>query len=103
MPKNNWKVLNERQLVKNIAVNTKQIFVIVPKNYKKLLVPLFCPLCCYPMITKEDIAAYKKDHLCEKCSYKWDYKNIKKIINTKEYRSYLVNLQILKKPKLNFK
>lgn len=103
--KENWKKLNNRQIIKTITMANKNqtIFVIVPKNYKKLVVPLFCPLCFYPMNTKEDVSAYKKHHLCEKCSYKWDYKNIKNIIHTKEFEEYLNNLLILKRPKINLK
>jgi len=73
--KPSWKKLNEKQIVKVLAGENKEvIFVIVPRNYKKITIPLFCPLCGFPMKTKEDGIHYRKEKLCEKCSYKWAHK-----------------------------
>jgi len=100
----NWKKLNDRQVVSSITLdNNKTLFVIAPKDFKKKLVPLFCPLCDFPMISKEDVSSYKKHNLCEKCSYKWEYKNIKKIKGSEEFYEYLEVMKILKRTKLNFK
>lgn len=101
--KKTWEKLNDTQIIKTLEIANQTIFVIAPRDYKKKVVPLFCPLCTYPMNTKEDITAYKKHKLCERCSYKWEYKDIRNIINREEYYEYLEILKELKKPKINFK
>ena len=87
-----------------ITEQTKEtIFVIAPKNYEQSMVPLFCPLCEFPMIRKDDISEYKLHNLCSKCSYKWQGKNLKKIIQTEEYEKYIEEREELERPQLNLK
>jgi hypothetical protein len=81
-----WEKLNDKQIIKTIVVEDTldTIFVIAPKNYKKIHVPLFCPLCEFAMTTKEDILEYKKEKMCEKCSCKWS--NKKSLISDKNFK-----------------
>jgi hypothetical protein len=51
-----------------------KLMVIYPEEYKLLIVPLFCPLCKFPMKTKEDSQEFRKRKLCEQCSYEFGSK-----------------------------
>lgn len=90
-----WEKLNDKQVIKTItnSDNGDTIFIIAPKNFNKIHVPLFCPLCEFPMKTKEDIIEYNREKLCEKCSYKWsDKKDIiykKYFKDSDEWEKYL--------------
>lgn len=64
-----WKDLNSEQKMK-MACNGK-VIVIVSKDFEKTTVPLFCPVCEFPMKTKEDGLSYRKHGCCEKCDNRW--------------------------------
>lgn len=103
-----WEKLNDKQIIKTIAGDgIDTIFVIAPKNYKKMHVPLFCPLCELAMKTKEDITEYKREKMCEKCSYKWA--NKKDVIykrdfkDSDEWQEYLEYREQISKVVLNLK
>ena len=105
----NWEKLNDKQIIKTITIpdNGDAIFVIAPKNFNKTHIPLFCPLCEFPMKTKEDIAEYSREKLCEKCSYKWsDKKDViykKYFKDSDEWEEYLEYREKMSRIVLNIK
>lgn len=67
-----WKNLNCDQKMKSIY--NGKIIVIVSKDFEKITVPLFCPICDLPMKTKEDGLSFRKCGVCEKCDNRWSNK-----------------------------
>jgi hypothetical protein len=81
---------NDKQMK---IVRNGKVAVIAPKDLSKSVVPLFCPLCEFPMKTIEDSNSYKKMNCCEQCeihwtSYKDDFHLLK---NSKEWKEYISN------------
>ena len=44
---------------------------------RELIVPLFCPLCEFPMKTSDDSIAYTQCKTCDRCKNKWE--NVKNV------------------------
>ena len=53
------------------SVNNGKIVVIAPRDLHQTVIPLFCPLCTFPMITREDGHSYRKTNCCERCDLRW--------------------------------
>lgn len=69
---------------------------------KQTTVPLFCPLCEFPMKTIEDSVSYREYMLCNKCEQHW--KNIpKEQIDPKRWQEYLEERELTSRPIFNFK
>ena len=64
-----WQDLNSDQKMKTTCQG--KIIVIVSKDFEKNTIPLFCPICNFPMRTKEDGLAFRKVGCCEKCDNRW--------------------------------
>lgn len=104
----NWENLNDKQIIKTIITDSNDaVFIIAPKNFNETYVPIFCPLCEFPMKTKEDVSEYKRVQLCEKCSYKWsDKKNLiykKHFKDSDDWEEYLEHREQVSKIILNLK
>lgn len=48
-----------------------KVVVTLPENNDKVVVPLFCPMCQYPMKTSGDARSFKEHELCEMCVLFW--------------------------------
>ena len=44
-----------------------KVLVVRPLEASSTIVPLFCPLCSFPMRTLEDSISYRKSQCCEQC------------------------------------
>ena len=64
-----WKDLNADQKMKTTC--NGKLIIIVSKEFEKITVPLFCPICELPMKTKEDGLSFRKYGCCEKCDNRW--------------------------------
>lgn len=103
-----WKSLSNDKVIKTI-LNDK-IILIALKDYKKIITPLFCPICEFPMKTKEDGISYRKLGCCEKCDNIWtnrpgiDWeKNIWPDKSSKDWQDYYNERVILSRPIINIK
>ena len=96
-----WHKLNDKQVIKHLS--NERIMVIAPKDFKELVIPLYCPLCEFPMKTKEDGLAYRKVELCEKCDYRWTGKVESLDKESQEWIDYLQERVLLSKPIINIK
>ena len=67
--KEDWKNVGNGTIMKSMS--NDKIIVIAPTDLKKIVVPLFCPLCTYPMKTKEDSASYRNIGCCEICEMRF--------------------------------
>lgn len=47
-----------------------KVLVIRPSD-KSSLIPLFCPVCSFPMKTLNDTVAFRKHGCCDKCELYW--------------------------------
>lgn len=64
-----WSKLNNDKKIKTICNN--KIIVIASANFEETTIPLFCPLCEFPMKTKEDALSFRQSKCCEKCENRW--------------------------------
>jgi hypothetical protein len=89
-----------------------KVISISSRSSEKLIVPLFCPLCDYPMKTRDDSMSYKNLGCCEKCDIFWrsdkDFKKgiqefKKLIVPDKRWAEYHKNRINLSKSILNIK
>ena len=78
-----------------------KIIIVIPKNYKKLIVPLFCKLCKFPMRTKEDVEEFHKRKVCEQCSFEFQGKLPSK--KSKEWQNYIQNRRLKNRAIFNLK
>lgn len=94
---NKWHDIGNGKQIK--STSNGSVVVIAPKDLSQISVPLFCPLCEFPMVTIEDGNSYKKMKCCEKCELHWtSYKdNLSLIKKSKEWKEYISNR--LKRPK----
>jgi len=104
----NWESLDDQREIK--FTRDKKIAVIGPKGFKETVVPLFCPLCVFPMRTKEDSLAYHKRGVCEHCDMRWGSsrriarKNGPELIKkTKDWEDYIETRLKLNRPLINLK
>lgn len=49
-----------------------KVVVSEPVDNDKVVVPLFCPLCDYPMKTATDAKCFKEHKMCELCVLYWN-------------------------------
>lgn len=75
-------------------VRNGEVFVVAPTDLKETIIPLFCPLCHFPMLTREDGHSYRKLNCCDRCEMRWgsskklldeDFELVKKTDEWKEY------------------
>lgn len=81
--------------------NDGKIVVIKPKNHK--LIPLFCPLCNFPLKTIDDILSYRQYDSCDLCSLNFAITNLKNWQNgwrpsKEELVDYLDNKEKVSRP-----
>lgn len=62
-----------------------KIIILKPDQFDP--VPLFCPLCHFPMLTKEDAEAYRARKMCDYCYLFWGNREIE--INHPDYQRYI--------------
>jgi hypothetical protein len=86
-----------------------KVVIIEPEN-KDYIVPLFCPLCLFPMKTLDDSITYKKHKCCFKCEMRWssnpsgDWSNgWRPSENTDGWKEYLEERKLLGRPIFNLK
>ena len=88
-----WQSVGDGTRVKSLREG--KVIVLAPDDLKLTVVPLFCPLCELPMLTREDGHSYRKINCCERCDMRWastkeylseDFKLVKQ---TKEWKEYL--------------
>jgi len=84
-----------------------QVVVIKPSTC--FIVPLFCPVCKFPIKTANDTIAYKSFECCDLCAINFAYTNKEKWLNEnwrpnqEELKDYIIERQLLSKPKFNLK
>lgn len=59
------------------SLENGKILVISPSD-PKAIVPVFCPLCSFPMRTLEDSIAYRTHQTCAHCEMRWSGSNLGK-------------------------
>ena len=69
-------------------------------------IPLFCPKCKFPMLTKDDSFSYREHKCCHHCSY--TFKTEKGVItfpekDSEKWKQYLANRKENSRPKINIK
>lgn len=102
----NWESFGETKQIKRVCADS--VVVIAPNGFDKTVVPLFCPLCKFPMTTKEDALMYKQSGVCEQCTYKWSNISESKrksldFYASKEWSEYCNQRLLLLKPIINIK
>jgi hypothetical protein len=112
-----WHSLNSNYQAKYEC--NGQVIVIRPKTYK-LVVPLFCPICEFPLTTADDASTFREHSCCYKCdlywrrSYitRWEDKSINDGLGWRpsldplfweQWLDYLKRRTILEKPTIKFK
>jgi hypothetical protein len=63
-----WLQIDQNRLTK--ILNNGKILIVKPAN-KDLIVPLFCPICNFPMRTLQDSIAFRDVETCHMCDLKW--------------------------------
>lgn len=53
-----------------LSLEDGKILIIRPSD-KATLVPLFCPVCSFPMKTLDDSVAFRKHGTCDRCEMFW--------------------------------
>jgi hypothetical protein len=103
---NDWLSLDKHRETK--IFNNGRVVVVKPKN-KDLIVPLFCPLCCFPMRTQDDVVSFRENEVCNKCDLYWKKPNENKWATgwkpttEKEFLLYLKERELHSKPEIAFK
>lgn len=95
-----WFIFDSYREMK--VLNDGKLLVVRPFD-KIVAVPLFCPLCAFPMRTADDSVAYRKTRTCHKCNLKWDSEpeNVDK--TTEQFKDYLTERELLGRPLLIIK
>ncbi len=80
-----WKPLDQDRV---ICFATEHLVLIKPNNLgeQEVCVPLFCPVCLFPMKSSEDIISWKLEESCYICRIYWKerWKNQLAVKPTKE-------------------
>ena len=63
-----WLSLDEHR--ETAFLEAGKIILVKPKD-KSVIVPLFCPLCEFPMRTSEDSMTFRDSGVCHHCDLKW--------------------------------
>ena len=85
---------------KNIqSLMNDKIVVITTKDYEKTTVPLFCPVCEFPMKTSDDSVSYRKTFCCFKCENRW-FNNLTKQLkvadkDSEQWKEYIEERALL--------
>jgi hypothetical protein len=83
-----------------------KIVVITTKDYQKTTVPLFCPICDFPMKTSDDSVSYRKNLCCFKCENRWLNNLTKKLQNPDKeseiWKEYIEERALLSRTIFNF-
>jgi hypothetical protein len=92
-----WLPLDKNRVTK--FLNNGKVLVIRPKD-KEAVVPLFCPLCKFPLKTSEDVMSFRECGGCYPCDLRW----IKPKRETKGelWEEYLVEREQRSKPNITF-
>lgn len=64
-----WERLDDRREMKKL--NGGDVILVAPKSQREYIVPLFCPLCEFPMKTREDAEAFLDCRTCDPCKKEW--------------------------------
>lgn len=77
-----------------------KVIVIRPSD-STTVVPLFCPVCAFPMQNSDDSLAYRKKQCCDKC---WTFcRGSKDELPEEQWEEYLLEREIRAKPLFNLK
>jgi hypothetical protein len=60
---------------------TKEMYSIIIDDNDSDHVPLFCNVCCLPMLMAEDDTSYRTFQCCSRCSTMWAYQDKEKWSN----------------------
>lgn len=109
IPSESVKTENDKKIK---TIGDGKVLVVYSKNSHKLKVPLFCPLCDFPMKTQEDASSYKNKGCCDKCDVYWrsdksfelGIKKFKELIcTTDKWSEYYEHRNSLSKAIINIK
>lgn len=90
---NSWSPFDSYREMK--IVSDGRILVIRPSD-TTTVVPLFCPLCEFPMQNSDDSIAYRKLQCCDKC---WSFaRGSKNELPPEQWEEYLKERQNRAKP-----
>lgn len=102
---NEWHDIGNNNRMKTV-LNGK-IVVVAPRDLKQSVVPLFCPWCEFPMITREDGRSYRENSCCEKCDLHFGQVDIKDqpelLKASKEWKDYMEDRRKRSKPLIKLK
>ena len=70
---------------------------------KDVTVPLFCPLCKFPLKNADDSIAYRKTRTCDKCLLRWNSEPEQVDTQTENFKQYIKEREMLSKPYLHFR
>ena len=93
-----WVDLNNNKEIKKII--NDNVVLVAPKGQRKYIVPLFCPLCEFPMKTREDSEAFLKNKTCAPCLQKWPNNHVIDF-NSEEWKEYSIKRELMAKPIIN--
>ena len=107
MSNDDWKKLDEFRQSKIVA--NGKVVVIKPLDMNEL-VPMFCPVCKFPIKTFHDSIAFKEFECCSTCELTFARPNLTKWTSelkwrpdktTKEWQEYYATKLINSKPVIN--
>lgn len=95
-----WFIFDSYREMK--VMNDGKLLIVRPFD-KDVTVPLFCPLCKFPLKTADDSIAYRKTRTCDKCLLRWNSEPEQVDVHSEEFYQYVKEREILHKPILIFK
>jgi len=91
-------------------IQKEKVVVIIPSGIERVIVPLFCKICEFPMKTRDDSISFRKVGCCFRCDNRWtntpgvDWENNKiPDKSSTEWKEYIEERFKLDKTIINFK